>query len=327
MPAASHEVKKAAIKKLRKGEKKQRESGEKDEPMAKKPMQVEGSPSATTPPVSVPPPAKEGPTPVNPELKNLGEVAASATPADFMSILEKLLATTSQNATLTAQLEEERKKSVSREVVGTPTGTGMSEIGFLIEEKAPIEASTFPLRAKNLEGIILPSKWPRYAWWKSWLGAENIVAALIVMKELQEKYTLLEAVKNLKDQCRRNKRTLEMGHWRILQPILDGQPTSLEQDAWEICLIGDNTFGPKIADWMFTCRTVNPSLVRDTTQWVACVGGGLWPSLSTGGQNVGRIPPAFVPGRFAQAAPTKAPVKTIFQKAPVTTFIKKDGEK
>ena len=44
--------------------------------------------------------------------------------------------------------------------------------------------------------------------------------------------------------------------------------------------------GTKIAHWLFVCREVNPSLIRETRQWVAVIGGGLWPMLATGGQNV-----------------------------------------
>ena len=216
-------------------------------------------------------------------------------------------------------------------------GAGMSEIGYLIENKAPLEASRAPLKAKNLEGCVLPEDWPRYVWPKAWSGADNIIAALIALKELQDSSTLPEAIKELKDRCRRNKRTLDPNEWRILTPIMEGKSSPHEHDAWEICLSGDPTMGTKIAHWLFVCREVNPSLIRETRQWVAVIGGGLWPMLATGGQNVGRLPTNFprpdnahrgtIPPNRA-APPNRVPNKTILgtPTAPTTTMTKKEGK-
>ena len=344
-------VKKIAKKKQREGgvePNPKRSQGVLESPAPMQPDQrgAEGAASSSTLP---PQPSRDGPE------RPVGTYGSNSLPLEALSqcnptvaaLIQSMIEATKRETELRMELEEERRKSASRETQGGGAGEapGMSEIGYLIENKAPMEASRAPLKAKNLEGCELPESWPRYVWPKAWSGADNMVAALIALKELQASSTLQGAIKEFRERCRRNKRSLEPNEWRLLQPIIAGKESPHEHDAWEICLSGDLSMGTKIAHWLYVCREVNPTLVRETRQWVAIIGGGQWPTLSTGGQNVGRLPNNYVrqdhPNRFGNGGvggggggrppgvpPNRVPTKAILDtpKAPITTMLKKEGK-
>lgn len=186
-----------------------------------------------------------------------------------------------QDARIEALLEERSIASSRRD----DEGRSNQEIGYLVQEKVPMEASRAPYKARSLEGRNFPESWPRYVWPKDWKGATDIHLALVALKEMQETSTLIATIRELREKCIRNNRSLFADQWRILQTAIAGK-TCMEHDCWEICLIGNSMCPATIAQWLLLCRSVDPLHATDVG-WAYLAAGGQWPALSTGGQNVG----------------------------------------
>jgi len=160
--------------------------------------------------------------------------------------------------TIINELRDEKEKSLSNQKGSTEQN---GELHYLIQHGAPMESSKGQLRSKLLSGYDLPEAWPVYEWPKEWAGAQQVVGALLALKDLQSNYTLKEAIRNLKSNCKRLNRSLFPNEWRIIQPFIDGIDSPHEHDVWEICLTGDGTCEPHIASWLYACRTVKPALI------------------------------------------------------------------
>ena len=249
-----------------------------------------------------------------PEKKTEDSMSMDTVTAMFKMVQEMHSQTLLQQ-TIINELRDEKEKSLSNQKGSTEQN---GELHYLIQHGAPMESSKGQLRSKLLSGYDLPEAWPAYEWPKEWAGAQQVVGALLALKDLQSNYTLKEAIRNLKSNCKRLNRSLFPNEWRIIQPFIDGIDSPHEHDVWEICLTGDGTCEPHIASWLYACRTVKPALIRNTADWGKMVSGGLWPHITTGGQNVGKL---LWEDRKSQWKPTPSKITT--PKPPTTTILKK----
>lgn len=182
---------------------------------------------------------------------------------------------------------------------GSETSSRSGDLHHLIKEKAIMETSQGEWRSNLLEGVTLPTTWPKYEWMKHWSGRMTIVRALMALQELQKNKTLKEAVRELKVSCNKLNRNISASDHRLLAPVLLGNKTDYEHDVWELCLLGVADLPYFIPSWMYICRTVKPVLVENTAQWNAIVAGGVWPYSCSDGFKIGRYKerPPFVPNQ------------------------------
>lgn len=201
--------------------------------------------------------------------------------------------------------------------------TLMGESGFTSvfkRDRAEMEASKGDFLAEGLEGAGLPDHWPTYQWPKSWGGKVKLRNALIALKDLQEHHmaivtakmeefgqidelendedarkklmrkALKSALTELQAYLRANHKGLRPYEWEIIKPIVYDHKGdyALEHTVWEICLKANKEHSPWMNEHLQVCRTVPPSSVVSSKEWVDATNGGEWPSTCTKGFRTGR---------------------------------------
>jgi len=187
------------------------------------------------------------------------------------------------------------QRASSAQSTATSTGDSTDGLQFLMQERATFETSKGKWKSQLLEQEEeLPADWPTYSWPKNWKGRHSIVKALVMMHDLQRKFTLTEAVMELKTNLRIHKKFLKQWEWRLVEPFFDEKMADevkngyiFRQDAYEICLIGMTEFAPAIANMLQVCRRVQPVKMQDSDEWGRILLGSEWPRSSSFGVPVG----------------------------------------
>ena len=93
------------------------------------------------------------------------------------------------------------------------------------------------------------------------------------MRDIRKKYSLSEAVVELKKNLKTHHRVLKQGEWRIIAPLLDGRMEGKEdeyvfkQDVLELCLIGTEEFPVTTPNILQVCREVAPIKMKSPEEW------------------------------------------------------------